>query len=242
MGARRPARPSGPPSRSYYVDPASPEGAPPADGTEWDTSFGGAGGALVSTPADVDRFLRGLFGGRLLPARRLAEMKRTVPADPELLWPGARYGLGLVAGPLECGGWWWGHGGTLPGGHRSLAAVGPGGRAGAASPSRSTRSPGARRPRRTTVPSRPPRSARPAADPTPLRRRHDRPPNPRTARPRMDRGRAAGRPPGHGRRPRLRGLPGGGVRRDRPHRPGRARRSRRRRRRHLRVHVRVRCR
>ncbi|MFD5086583.1 serine hydrolase domain-containing protein [Kitasatospora sp. NPDC058406] len=118
----------GPHSRSYYVDHAAPEGAPRIDGTEWNASFGGAGGALVSTPADVDRFFRALLGGRLLPARWLDEMKRTVPADPDRLWPGARYGLGLIASPLECGGWWWGHGGTMPGGHRTLAAVGPGGR------------------------------------------------------------------------------------------------------------------
>ncbi|WP_237307005.1 serine hydrolase domain-containing protein [Streptomyces alboflavus] len=98
------------------------------DGTEWNMTFGGAGGALVSTPADVNRFFGALFGGKLLPARWLAEMKRTVPADPDRLWPGARYGLGLVSSPLACGGRWWGHGGTVPGGHRALGAVGPGGR------------------------------------------------------------------------------------------------------------------
>ncbi|GCD41132.1 serine hydrolase domain-containing protein [Streptomyces paromomycinus] len=114
-------------SRSYFSATDDPD-APLADGTEWNMTFGGVGGALVSTPADVNRFFRGLFGGKLLPARWLAEMKRTVPADPDRLWPGARYGLGLIASPLECGGWWWGHGGTVPGGHRALGAVGPGGR------------------------------------------------------------------------------------------------------------------
>ncbi|WP_435846606.1 serine hydrolase domain-containing protein [Streptomyces chrestomyceticus] len=114
-------------SHSYFSATDEPD-APLADGTEWNMTFGGAGGALVSTPADVNRFFRALFGGKLLPARWLAEMKRTVPADPDRLWPGARYGLGLIASPLECGGWWWGHGGTVPGGHRALGAVGPGGR------------------------------------------------------------------------------------------------------------------
>ncbi|MFD6186200.1 serine hydrolase domain-containing protein [Streptomyces goshikiensis] len=109
-------------SRSYLTDPAR------TDGTEWNLTFGGAGGALISTPADVNRFYGALFGGRLLPARWLAEMKRTVPADPDRLWPGARYGLDLIASPLDCGGWWWGHGGTVPGGHRALGAAGPGGR------------------------------------------------------------------------------------------------------------------
>ncbi|WP_242433993.1 serine hydrolase domain-containing protein [Streptomyces sp. CB01580] len=123
----------GPHSRSYFpavgpAETARPGGTPLADGTEWNMSLGGAGGALVSTPGDVNRFFRGLFGGRLVSAHGLAEMKRTVPVDPERLWPGARYGLGLIASPLTCGGMWWGHGGTVPGGHRALGAIGPDGR------------------------------------------------------------------------------------------------------------------
>ncbi|MGW2177090.1 serine hydrolase domain-containing protein [Streptomyces sp. NPDC001732] len=124
-------RPDGPPQADGTPSPDnSPlsDGTALSDGTEWNMSFGGAGGALVSTPGDVNRFFRGLFGGRLVSARGLAEMKRTVPADPERLWPGARYGLGLIASPLTCGGMWWGHGGTVPGGHRALGAIGPDGR------------------------------------------------------------------------------------------------------------------
>ncbi|MEW2414761.1 serine hydrolase domain-containing protein [Streptomyces sp. NPDC046866] len=117
----------GPHARSYSALLAG-TGPGPVDGTEWNMTLGGAGGALVSSPGDVNRFYGALFGGRLLPARWLAEMTRTVPADPERLWPGARYGLGLIATPLPCGGRWWGHAGTVPGGHRALGAVGPGGR------------------------------------------------------------------------------------------------------------------
>ncbi|MFE3884514.1 serine hydrolase domain-containing protein [Streptomyces lydicus] len=128
----------GPHSHSYFPAPERqgserkgrehqgqerPSGPPLADGTAWNMTFGGAGGALISTPADVNRFYRGLFGGKLVPARWLAEMKHTVPADPRRLWPGARYGLGLIASPLRCGGMWWGHSGTVPGGHRALGAV-----------------------------------------------------------------------------------------------------------------------
>ncbi|MFC8435818.1 serine hydrolase domain-containing protein [Streptomyces sp. NPDC057253] len=114
----------GPHSRSYFTA----EDGRLADGTAWNTTFGGVGGALVSTPVDLSRFIAALFGGRLLPADQLAEMRRTVAADPDRLWPGARYGLGLIASPLRCGGRWWGHAGTVPGGHRALTAVGPGGR------------------------------------------------------------------------------------------------------------------
>ncbi|WP_234534381.1 serine hydrolase domain-containing protein [Streptomyces shenzhenensis] len=113
----------GPHSQSYFT---SDDGRR-VDGTDWNMSFGGVGGALVSTQGDLTRFATALLGGRLLPAAELTEMKRTVAADPDRLWPGARYGLGLISSPLTCGGVWWGHGGTVPGGHRALVAVGPGG-------------------------------------------------------------------------------------------------------------------
>ncbi|MEU2335356.1 serine hydrolase domain-containing protein [Streptomyces sp. NPDC013172] len=111
-------------SHSYFTA----EDGRRVDGTDWNTSFGGVGGALVSTQADLIRFATALLGGRLLPAPQLAEMRRTVAADPDRLWPGARYGLGLISSPLSCGGVWWGHAGTVPGGHRALVAVGPRGR------------------------------------------------------------------------------------------------------------------
>ncbi|GAA2333099.1 beta-lactamase family protein [Streptomyces kunmingensis] len=114
----------GPHSRSYFTA----EDGRLVDGTAWNTTFGGVGGALISTPADLTRFSTALLGGDLLPAGQLADMRRTVAADPDRLWPGARYGLGLISSPLPCGGLWWGHAGTVPGGHRALTAVGPGGR------------------------------------------------------------------------------------------------------------------
>ncbi|WP_327186937.1 serine hydrolase domain-containing protein [Streptomyces sp. NBC_01334] len=115
----------GPHSRSYHLPE---QGAALVDGTDWNMTFGGTGGALVSSPADLERFFDALLSGRLLPPDRLSEMKHTVAADPDRLWPGARYGLGLISSPLPCGGLWWGHAGTVPGGHRALGAVGPGGR------------------------------------------------------------------------------------------------------------------
>ncbi|MBP5873965.1 serine hydrolase [Streptomyces scabiei] len=111
-------------SRSYFTD----EGGRQVDGTAWNMTFGGVGGALVSSPGDLTRFATALFDGRLLPAAQLAEMRRTVEVDTDRLWPGARYGLGLISTPLSCGGTWWGHAGTVPGGHRALVAVGPRGR------------------------------------------------------------------------------------------------------------------
>ncbi|WP_369143935.1 serine hydrolase domain-containing protein [Streptomyces sp. R44] len=68
-------------------------------------------GGYVSTTADVNRFFQGLLGGELLSGARLAEMRDTVPVPKEfeVFWPGGRYGLGLVARPLSCGGSYWSH-------------------------------------------------------------------------------------------------------------------------------------
>ncbi|MGW4908526.1 serine hydrolase domain-containing protein [Streptomyces sp. NPDC004270] len=78
----------------------------------------------VTTTRDENRILRALLSGRLLPARQLAEMKRTVPVNAEVqqLWPGGRYGLGLVERPLSCGGSYWSHEGG-DGGYITLNGV-----------------------------------------------------------------------------------------------------------------------
>ncbi|GAT65797.1 peptidase [Planomonospora sphaerica] len=90
--------------------------------TRFNPSIGHAAGALISTPQDLDRFYGALLGGRLLPAEQLAEMRTTVPADPERMWPGAQAGLGLFRTALPCGGDWWGHGGGFVG-YRTLAGA-----------------------------------------------------------------------------------------------------------------------
>lgn len=114
-------------SRSYFTTERN--GTPVrVDGTEWNTSAGGTGGALISTPRDVNDFYAALLDGRLLSRPRLAEMLDTVPGDPERLGPDGRYGLGLITSPLSCGGRWTGHTGSIRAGHNIIAAVAPGGR------------------------------------------------------------------------------------------------------------------
>lgn len=78
----------------------------------------------VTTTRDENRFFRALLAGRLLPTRQLAEMKQTVPVSAEVqqLWPGGRYGLGLVERPLSCGGTYWSHEGG-DGGYITLNGV-----------------------------------------------------------------------------------------------------------------------
>ncbi|MEV1049083.1 serine hydrolase domain-containing protein [Streptomyces sp. NPDC049916] len=82
------------------------------DATRMDPSWGGAAGQMISTPSDLAAFARALLDGELLPARELAEMRKTVDAP---LMPGWKYGLGVFSIPLSCGGVYWGHGGDIDG-------------------------------------------------------------------------------------------------------------------------------
>lgn len=75
-------------------------------------SWAFSAGEIVSTTRDLNRFYAALFGGRLLPAELLAEMRTTLPTGD-----GTGYGLGLESldlGP-ECGGTYQGHTGGMPG-------------------------------------------------------------------------------------------------------------------------------
>jgi D-alanyl-D-alanine carboxypeptidase len=86
------------------------------DTTAWNATGGGAAGAIISTTSDLTRFYQALIGGNLLPHTQMAEMQTTVPAPEfDAVWPGARYGLGLMWIPLSCGGGYYSHGGDVPG-------------------------------------------------------------------------------------------------------------------------------
>jgi D-alanyl-D-alanine carboxypeptidase len=98
--------------RGYWADAP---GAPYEDITRMDPSLGWAAGQLVSTTADLGRFMEALLGGELLPPAQLAEMRRTVRAPEFDAEPGWRYGLGIASHRLGCGGLGWGHGGDIQG-------------------------------------------------------------------------------------------------------------------------------
>ncbi|SDD76666.1 serine hydrolase domain-containing protein [Glycomyces harbinensis] len=79
-----------------------------------------ASGGLISTTADIDRFMRALIGGDLIEPAELHEMQRTVPVVGEgydLIWPGgASYGLGIFRlGFDDCGDGLWVAGGDVTG-------------------------------------------------------------------------------------------------------------------------------
>jgi len=72
--------------------------------TETDMSIPGGAGALVSTPADLDRFLEALFAGRLVSAASLAAMQEVHDG----------YGRGLFTAPFDGRKFYW-HNGAIDG-------------------------------------------------------------------------------------------------------------------------------
>ena len=90
-------------------------GGPLTDTTVFNPSVADAAGSMVTTPTDLARFWQALQRGRLLRPRQMAEMHDTVLAETfQDVFPGARYGLGIMYFPNRCGGYW-SHDGDVPG-------------------------------------------------------------------------------------------------------------------------------
>jgi D-alanyl-D-alanine carboxypeptidase len=94
---------AGPHAHGYYVF-----GKPPATDITGLSPYPWAGGAIVSTVAEVGDFFRALVSGRLLEPELLNAMKKTVAEGGTA----KRYGLGLERFPTSCGNAW-GHNGTF---------------------------------------------------------------------------------------------------------------------------------
>ena len=116
----------GPRGRAYSELAPSGAGSGVHDVTALDPSLAGASGEMISSTGDLVRFMRALLGGDVLPARQLAQMKSTVPADG-----GDRYGLGLTRHRLPCGITVWGHEGTIQGSHSAAVTTADGSHAAA---------------------------------------------------------------------------------------------------------------
>ncbi|MFJ8808098.1 serine hydrolase domain-containing protein [Streptomyces sp. NPDC102490] len=84
------------------------EDAPLVDITAFNPSVAGASGEMISSGADLNRFLDALVRGKLLRPTQLRAMMQTRPTGGD---DGRAYGLGLESRPLPCGGLSWGHGG-----------------------------------------------------------------------------------------------------------------------------------
>ncbi|NUT94111.1 MAG: beta-lactamase family protein [Saccharothrix sp.] len=93
----------GPHAHGYYrVDGKD------VDVTRLNPSVAWAAGEMISTTADLDRFVDALLDGRLLAPAQLAEMTKALPFTNG-------YGLGFEATELPCGVTVYGHGGGIPG-------------------------------------------------------------------------------------------------------------------------------
>ncbi|MFC9112280.1 serine hydrolase domain-containing protein [Streptomyces sp. NPDC057092] len=118
LGMRHTGFPCGPDPRIHgphhraYAD----IGGRTTDVTEWNMSDRFAAGDMISTTADLERLVFGLFGGKVVP-RPLLDQMLTVPRVD-----GATYGMALeryVIGGREI----WGKTGSRPGYHTVLAAT-----------------------------------------------------------------------------------------------------------------------
>ncbi|SDI32480.1 D-alanyl-D-alanine carboxypeptidase [Actinokineospora alba] len=87
-----------------YLQPTSP----PVDVTALNPSWGWAAGEMISTTADLDRFMSALLQGKLLAPAQLAELTKSLPFTQG-------YGLGIAEIPLPCGVTVYGHDGGIPG-------------------------------------------------------------------------------------------------------------------------------
>ncbi|RJU02797.1 class A beta-lactamase-related serine hydrolase [Arthrobacter frigidicola] len=83
------------------------------DLTEYDSSWAAGAGAMVSTPAELNTFMKAILDGELLEPAELDQMLTGIPTGDELS-PGDQYGLGIESSELS-GGTAWGHDGDIPG-------------------------------------------------------------------------------------------------------------------------------
>ncbi|QGV80614.1 serine hydrolase domain-containing protein [Streptomyces ficellus] len=109
------------PSGRAYSTLGREPGAPVHDVTELNPSVAWAAGEMVSDSADLQRFVRALLTGRLLPPRQMKELTATVPVGADA--PGVRYGLGVMVRKLSCGEEAWGHGGGIHGSGSDVVAT-----------------------------------------------------------------------------------------------------------------------
>ncbi|ORT61754.1 serine hydrolase domain-containing protein [Streptomyces sp. CB03238] len=91
------------------------------DVTEMSPTVAGSAGEMISNSADLQRFVRALMTGKLLPPREMKEMTATVPIGEEV--PNTRYGLGVMVEKLSCGKEVWGHSGGIHGSGSGMVAT-----------------------------------------------------------------------------------------------------------------------
>ncbi|SFK73958.1 D-alanyl-D-alanine carboxypeptidase [Amycolatopsis sacchari] len=111
-------------AHGYQVRFAGPSPAY-TDVSDWPLGgWAGAAGAIISTQADLSRFLSALLRGELFSRKQLEQMQTTVPIPASFGIPGS-YGLGLIKIDSPCG-TVWGHGGDTMSHHSTAVATADG--------------------------------------------------------------------------------------------------------------------
>jgi D-alanyl-D-alanine carboxypeptidase len=131
LGLSRTTLPRGPNLRKPYIHgyDTSTSQQPPEDvSEELAAGWAWASGGIVSTPADLNDFIRGYVGGKLFDQRTQAKQRRVVEGgSSEPPGPGKNSaGLGIFRYETGCG-TVWGHTGNTPG-YTQFMAASPNGR------------------------------------------------------------------------------------------------------------------
>jgi D-alanyl-D-alanine carboxypeptidase len=126
LGLRQTSLPKGPNLEAPYIHgyDNDPKDQPPEDYSEiLAAGWSWASGGIVSTPADMNEFIRGYVGGELFDRRTRAQQRRVLEggsSEP----PGPGYnsaGLAVFRYQTKCG-TMWGHTGNTPGYTQFMAA------------------------------------------------------------------------------------------------------------------------
>jgi D-alanyl-D-alanine carboxypeptidase len=129
LGLRKTSLPRGPNLRKPFIHGYDTSEHPPEDVSELlAAGWAWASGGIVSTPADLNTFIRGYVGGKLFDERTQAKQRRVVEGgSSEPPGPGKNSaGLGIFRYETRCGTVWGHTGNTL--GYTQFMAASPNGR------------------------------------------------------------------------------------------------------------------
>jgi D-alanyl-D-alanine carboxypeptidase len=130
LGLRKTSLPVGPNIRKPYIHGYDVSVDPPDDGSE-DIAAGWAwaSGGIVSTPAELNTFIRAYVRGDLFDLRTRSKQRKVIEGGgSEPPGPGKNSaGLGIFRYETSCG-TVWGHTGNIPGGYTQFMAASPDGK------------------------------------------------------------------------------------------------------------------
>jgi D-alanyl-D-alanine carboxypeptidase len=128
LGLKKTSLPRGTDLREPFIHGYDPSEQPPEDVSELVAAgWAWASGGIVSTPADLNTFIRAYVGGRLFDSKTRAQQRRVIEGGSSVPpGPGNNSaGLALFRYETKCG-TVWGHTGNTPGYTQFMAASGDG--------------------------------------------------------------------------------------------------------------------